>query len=200
MASKEDLKLEKEYQDALKISASGVGALQKNIELLLNKKRALKKETKQYINGIKEATKSLGDSESIGKKILSNQDEINKFKKGEHELQKGSNKFTKAGTAAAIKSLEVQNMSLSVYGKQQEAIERVKDKAQNLNDKFGEGVDKLAGYTSQIPVIGGLLQGTANKAAASLKKGFGGATKKYVAAYGQEMQKKKCRSYKRIKW
>ena len=189
MATKEDLKLEKEYQDALKISASSVGALQKNIEMVLNKKRALKKETKDYIKGIQDSTKALGDSESISKQILDNQDEINKLKSGEHDLQKGSNKFTKAGTAAAIKTLEVQNMSLSVYGKQQEAIERVKEKAQNLNDKFAEGVDKLAGYTSNIPVIGGLLQGTANKAAASLKKGFGGATKKYVAAYGQEMQK-----------
>jgi len=188
MASKEDLKLEREYQAALKISASGVSALQANIKKLLDDKRALKKETKDYIKGLSDASKQLSGSESIGKQIVKNQNEINQLKKGEHKLQQGSNKFTKAGTAAAIKALEQQNMSLAVYGKQQEAIERVKEKAENLNSKYGEGVDKLAGYTSQIPIVGNLFGGMAKKAANSLKGTFGNATKKYIGAYGKSMQ------------
>ena len=42
MATKEDVKLEKEYQDALKISASSVGALQKNIQMVLRQRLDMK--------------------------------------------------------------------------------------------------------------------------------------------------------------
>ena len=188
MATKEDLKLEKEYQDALKMSASGVAALQANVRALLNDKRALKKETKDYIGDIGKAGAALEDSKSINSQIIKNQSEINKLKRGEHDLQQGKNKFTKAGTAASIQALKVQNKSLAVYFNQQQAIERVKDKAEQLNEKFGEGVDKLAGYTSQIPIIGTLFGGMAKKAANSLKGTFGDATKKYVGAYGKSMQ------------
>lgn len=183
MASKEDLKLEKEYQESLKISSSSVGALQAQLQKILNSKKALKKETKDYIKGLQDSTKALGDSTSIQKQILSNQSEINKLKRGEHELQQGSNKFTKAGTAAAIQSLKKQNLLLDVYGNQQAAIERVDQKSNKLKGRFDELIDKVTGFASNIPILGSQFGKVATKMGDSLKNKVGKAAKKFTSSY-----------------
>ena len=183
MASKEDLKLEKEYQESLKISASSVGALQAQLQKILNSKKALKDSTKDYIKGLQKSTDSLNNSTSIQKKILSNQDEINKLKNGEHKLQQGSNKFTKAGTAAAIKSLEQQNLLLDVYGNQQAAIERVDEKAKGLKGRFDELIDKATGLTSNIPILGSQFGKVATKMGDSLKNKVGKAAQQFTSRY-----------------
>lgn len=181
MATKEQIRLEQEYQNAVKMSSSAVGALQADIQQVLNKKKNLNKETKEYLKGIKNANAGLTDSESIAKQILKNEEDIIKYKNGEIKV---SNKAKNI----AIEVLQQQNKSLGVYLQQQEAIDRVKERAESLNQKFGDGVDKLAGYTDQIPIIGTLFGGMAKRAANSLKSTFGDATKKYVGAYAKSMK------------
>lgn len=181
MATKEQIKLEQEYQNAVKMSSSAVGALQADIQEVLNKKKNLNSETKKYLKGIQNANKGLTDSESIAKQILKNEQDIIKYKNGEIKVSNTAKNI-------AIQTLQQQNKSLGVYLQQQEAIDRVKEKSEQLNQKFGEGVDKLAGYTSQIPIIGTLFGGMAKKAANSLKGTFGDATKKYVGAYAKSMK------------
>jgi hypothetical protein len=181
MATKEDVKLEKEYQEALNISSSALSGMQKNIQNILDTKKNLNSETKKYLNDLKSTVSELTDSESINKQILKNQEEIQKFKNGEY-------KVSKAAADTSIKALEVQNASLGVYGKQQEAIERVKQKADEVSDKLGGWVDKISASARQIPGIGGLLSGFADKAGAKLKAAFGTANQKYVAAYGNSLK------------
>ena len=181
MASKEDIRLEQEYQSVLKVSSSAINALQADIEKVLNTKKRLSKEGKEYLNSLKSSASSLSDSESIAKQILDNEKKINTIKSG-------GTKLSQKAASIVVDELNKRNQVLGVIHNQQQAIERVKDKAEELNSKYGEGVDKLAGYTSQIPIIGTLFGGMAKKAATSLKGTFGDATKKYVGAYGKSMQ------------
>lgn len=83
MATKEQIRLEQEYQNAVKMSSSAVGALQADIQQVLNKKKNLNKETKEYLKGIQNANAGLTDSESIAKQILKNEQDIIKYKNGE---------------------------------------------------------------------------------------------------------------------
>lgn len=181
MASKEDIRLEQEYQSVLKVSSSAINALQADIEKVLNTKKRLSKEGKEYLNSLKSSASSLSDSESIAKQILDNEKKINTIKSG-------GTKLSQKAASIVVDELNKRNQVLGVIHNQQQAIERVKEKAENLNEKYAEGVDKLAGYTSQIPIIGTLFGGMARKAATSLKGTFGDATKKYVGAYGKSMQ------------
>jgi hypothetical protein len=181
MATKEDVRLEKEYQETLKVSSSALSAMQKDIQQIIDSKRNLNAQTKKYLKNLKDSSKYLTDSESINKQILKNQEEITKYKNGEYNV-------SKSATATAIKALEVQNASLGVYGKQQEAIEQVKKRADGLTSTLGGWVDKLSSAARSIPFLGGLIGGFADKAGNKLKAAFGTANQKYVAAYGKSIQ------------
>lgn len=181
MASKEDIKLEREYQEALKISASSVSALQADLQKTLDSKKALNAETKAYLKNLQASVGSLDDSKSIAKQILDNEKEIVRYKEGQVNVSKRARDI-------AISNLQQQNTSLGIYLKQQEAIERVSQKAEKLRDKLGEGVDKLAGYAKDIPFVGGLIGGMANRAAGSLKKTFGESSQKYVVGYSKALK------------
>lgn len=181
MATKADVQLEQEYQEAMKISSSAVSSMQKNIQKTLDSKKNLNSETKKYLENLKSVAGNLSDSQSINEQILSNQKEIQKFKNNEYKVSETAKKLS-------IQQLEIQNTSLAVYGKQQEAIERVREKADQVESKLGGWVDKLSSAARSIPGIGGLVGGMADKAGEKLKLAFGKSAQKYVAAYGNSLQ------------
>ena len=182
MASKQDIKLEQEYQAALKITTSSISAMQDNIQKVLNEKKRLNSETKDYLKNLQESVSSLSDSESINKKILANEREIQKYKDGTY-------KTTKKATNIAIQALQRQNMSLNIYAKQQASIEQVDKKAQKLKGSFDELIDKAQGFTENIPIFGSMFGKVAQRMGDSIKNKVGVAAQRFTTRYAAGLRK-----------
>ena len=181
MASKEDIKLEQEYQAALKISQSAVASMQADIEATLKSKKALSKEAKALLNDLKSQASQLSDSESIYKEIMKNEEQIGK-------IQKSNNGLSAKAKKIVIDELKQRNNVLNAEYKIQSAIERVNEKANQLNDTMGRGVDKAVSFGQNIPIIGQAFGGTFTRMGDAVKGKLTTATKKFTTTYAKGMQ------------
>lgn len=163
--------LEKEYQDALKISSSMVGDLTKLIEANTN---ATKKKTSAEQGYQKSLKQMLDDSDNAA----SIQERIAIIEAQKEKISK--NYF---GKNKQIGELMIAN--LNVQQNQLKAVDMVDKKAQNLSESLGSGLDSLHSKLGSIPVLGGLLQKVTSGPLESMKGAISDSAKRFVVGFSE---------------
>ena len=115
MATKQDLKLQNDYNEALKLSQSVTAAITKDLDGQIDKRTKLGKKVKDYLNDLRSSVTELQTSEDVQKKIVENEKEIEKITKSYF----GANK--KVGEEK-IKALQTVNRSLAIEGQRLDLI------------------------------------------------------------------------------
>lgn len=177
----ERIKLEKEYQDSLKVSQSLLSAMAKDIDAEVDARTKLGKALKDFNNDLKSSVSSLTDSESITK-------EIQKLEAQKTQIAQSYFGKNKVVGDKKQEILDITLQTLYVEEKIAQNTEAVDKKAQEYVNTIGGALDKMASHVSQIPILGGLLGGMATKAANSIKENLGNAAKQFVVDFRAGME------------
>jgi len=171
MAKQTKAQLEKEYQDALKISSSMVGDLTKLLDdntSATNKKTAAEK---GYQKSLKQMLEDSDKASSIQERIAGIEQEKEKFAKNYF----GKNK--------QIGQLAIAN--LNVEQDKLKTLDIVDQKANGLADKLSSGLDGMQSSLKSIPVLGGLLDSVTQGPLKSMKGAISDSAKSFVTGFGE---------------
>lgn len=167
--AKNKAQLEKEYQDALKVSSSMVSGLTKLIEANTG---ATKKKTSAEKGYQKSLKQMLADSD----KAASIQDRIAAIESEKASISKryfGKNK-------------QIGDIIQDTLSKEKErltTIGKVDDKAQELSDTMGSSLDDFHSSLGSIPVLGGLLQKVTAGPLEGMKNAISDSAKSFVTGF-----------------
>ena len=176
MASKEQVRLQNEYNEALKFSASLTNAIKKDIDDTIDYRTKLGKKVKEYNKDLKQGISSLSDSESAYEKLLELEKEAGRLQKGAVGKHRDVN----------LKKLEAVNIAKETVGIEADnlaTIEAVDDKAKELAQTMGGAFDGFVNGASQIPVIGGLLGSVGNMATGIFKDKLNKAAMRFTSEF-----------------
>jgi hypothetical protein len=171
MAKKTAADLEKEYQDALKVSSSMVSGLTKLLEAnngAINKKTNAEK---GYQKSLKQMVEDTDNAASI-------QERIAKIEEAKTSISKryfGKNK-------------EIGKIINDTLSKEQERLTTIgvtDTKAGKLADTMSGALDGLHSQLGSIPVLGGLLQKITSGPLKLMKASIGDAAKRFVVGFGE---------------
>ena len=79
MATKQDLRLQSEYNEALKLSQSVTAAITKDLDEQIDKRTVLGKKVKDYLNDLRSSVNDLQTSEDVQKKIVEMKNKLKKL-------------------------------------------------------------------------------------------------------------------------
>jgi len=178
---RESIRLEKEYQDSLKMSSSLSGQITAALNSQVDFRTEIGKKVKEHYKDLASSIKQLETSEDIGKKINQLEAESLHFSKS----YKGVN-FQIGKQKMIANNLAVE--SLKIAQAQQVAIEKVNEKATAFTDALGDGIDSALGSLKEIPVIGGMLSSIAKGPAKRLKGAFTDAGKSFVTDFSSNLK------------
>jgi len=181
MASKQDIKLQNEYNEALKFSSSLQNAINKDIDAGIDYRTKLGKKVKDYNDELKKGITSLSDSESAYQKLLELEDEAVKLQNGAVGKHREVN----------LKKLEANNLARETVGVEADnlaIIEQVDKKAQELATTMGGAFDGFVQGAASIPVIGGLLGGIGSFATDMFKDKLGKAAMQFTATFAKGLR------------
>jgi len=181
MASKQDLKLQNDYNEALKLSQSVTAAITKDLDGQIDKRTVLGKKVKDYLNDLRSSVTELQTSEDVQKKIVENEKEIEKITKSYF----GANK--KVGEEK-IKALQTVNRSLAIEGQRLDLIERVDEQAQELNNSLSSALDGFTDSIKEVPVFGKVFGFFGDYASGILKDKIGGAAKQFTTDFAANLR------------
>lgn len=181
MANKQDLKIQNEYNEALKMSQSLTTAITQDLDEQIDKRTTLGKKVKDYLNDLKSTVSQLETSEDVQKLIVDNEKEIDRIAKSYF----GSNK--KVGEEK-IKALQTINRSLAIEGQRLDLIEKVDEAAQGLSDSMSSAFDGLVGSFDNIPIIGGMLSKLGDSASSMFRNKIGGAAKTFTTSFATNLR------------
>lgn len=178
---RENIRLQNEYNEALKMSQSISGALIKDLDEQIDKRTTLGKKVQDYIKDLQSSISQLETSDDVQKKLVDNEGEIAKIQKSHF----GANK--KVGDEK-IKALKLTNDSLRIEGDRLQLIEMVDAEAQNLAQSLGSSLDGLIGGLDDIPLIGGALSRVGNIGASAIKDQLGNAAMKFTTTFASGLR------------
>lgn len=178
---RENIRLQNEYNEAMKMSQSISGALIKDLDEQIDKRTTIGKKVKDYIKDLQSSISKLETSDDIQKKIVDNESEISKIQKSHF----GANK--KVGDEK-IKALKLTNDSLRIEGDRLQLIEKVDAEAQNLAQSLGSSLDGLIGSLDDIPLIGSALARVGNIGASAIKDQLGNAAMKFTTTFASGLR------------
>lgn len=171
MAKKTAADLEKEYQDALKVSSSMVNGLTKLLEAntgAINKKTNAEK---GYQKSLKQMVEDTDNAASIQERIA------------KIEEQKASIARRYFG-----KNKEIGKIMQDTLSKEQQrltTVDMVDKKSQGLADTMGGALDGLQSKLGSIPVLGGMLEKITSGPLEKMKASIGDAAKRFVVGFGE---------------
>jgi len=167
--AKNKAQLEKDYQDALKVSSSMVSGLNKLIEAntgAINKKS---KAEKGYQKSLKTLLEDTNEAADINERIA----KIEEAKTSISKRYFGKNK-------------EIGDIINATLSKEQERLNTIgvtDTKAGKLADTLNEGLDGFQSSLGSIPVLGGLLQKVTEGPLEGMKSKIGDAAKGFVTGF-----------------
>jgi hypothetical protein len=181
---RERIKLEREYQAALKISQSLVSDIKDDIDAEVDYRTELGKKLKSFNSDLKSSVDGLSDSASITKEIQRIEAEKDRI---------ASSHFGKNKAIGDKKQeiLDTTLASLRVEEKLQQNTEAVDKAAQKYKDNIGGALDKMTQHLSQVPVLGGMLGSLAKKGADGIKNRLGKAAEQFVVDFNEGMREGK---------
>jgi len=173
---KENIRLQNEYNEALKISASMTSAAAQSIDNEIDYRTTLGRRVKEYHNDLKSSMTQLESSEDVAKKLV--------------EIE--SEKIRVAGSYVGInavigremlRALEIAEETLNIEQQRLAATEKVRDVADSLTQSFADSFDSITNGLSQIPVVGGMLSKVASMGGDAIKNKLGSAAQGFVTNF-----------------
>lgn len=181
---KERIKLEQEYQSALKVSQSLISDIQSDIDSEVDGRTKLGKQLKDFNSELKSSVSGLSDSESITK-------EIQRIESEKDRISSSYFGKNKAIGDAKVDILDTTLATLRTEEKLAQNTEAVNKAAKQYEESIGGALDKMTGHLNQIPVLGGMLGSLAKKGADGIKNKLGKASKQFVVDFNEGMREGK---------
>ena len=181
---KERIKLEQEYQSALKVSQSLISDIQSDIDSEIDGRTKLGKQLKDFNSELKSSVSGLSDSESITK-------EIQRIESEKDRISSSYFGKNKAIGDAKVDILDTTLATLRTEEKLAQNTEAVNKAAKQYEESIGGALDKMTGHLNQIPVLGGMLGSLAKKGADGIKNKLGKASKQFVVDFNEGMREGK---------
>ena len=181
MADEKSLKIQKEYEESLKVSQSLLEGLGKLIDANTGKagkqNAAIDKQNKE----IKSILGGIESQEDLLEGIVKLQDQRNTVNKryfGINKKLRGEKK----------KELDIQIKSLLAENDKMNAIKGVDAQAQNLAESLNSSLDGLVSGAGQIPIVGGLIEKIASGPVEHLKGNISDAAKVFTTGYANAVK------------
>ena len=179
---RENLKIQKEYNEALKLSQSLSGQINSAIASQVDYRTKLGKKVKEYNDGLQSSISQLESSEDVAKKL----NEIEQEKLRISKSYVGSNK---AQGDAMLASLGIAQESLAVEHERLLAIEKVDGAAKSLAESMTGSLDGLLDKMDEIPLVGGLLKSLVKGPVENMKAGISNAAQTFVTDFAGNLRK-----------
>tara|TARA_Y100000385_G_scaffold170673_1_gene176756 strand:+ start:1329 stop:4694 length:3366 start_codon:yes stop_codon:yes gene_type:complete len=179
---KERIKLEQEYQAALKMSKSLSSEITDDINSQVDYRTALGQKMKEFNNDLSSQVSGLQSSADITKAIQSMEYEKDKIASSYFGKNKAIGDAKQAALETAIEALRVEESHL-------QATEQVNSKAQEFSKSIGSGLDNMVSKMGSVPVLGGLISSMASKASSSIKDKLGKAATNFTVNFREGLKK-----------
>ena len=177
---RETIRLQKEYNDALKMSQSFAGAINDAISSQIDYRTQLGKKVKDYHKDLKSSISELETSEDVAQKLV----EIEAEKLRISQSYFGANK---AVGDEMLKGLDIAEGALKAEQERLVAVERVDSATQDLASKAAGALDGLLDKAGEIPVIGGMFKSLMSGPVENMKKGIANAGKSFVTDFRNKL-------------
>jgi hypothetical protein len=178
---REKLQIQKEYNEALKLSQSLSSQINSAIESQIDYRTTLGKRVKDYNKDLQSSISQLETSEDVAKKL----NEIEQEKLRISNSYRGSNL---AMGNAMLASLDIAQQSLAVEHERLVAIERVNDAAEQLTNSMTGALDGFLGKMDEIPIVGGLFKSLLSGPVENMKNGIANAGKTFVTDFAANIR------------
>lgn len=178
---RETIRLQKEYNDALKMSQSFAGAINDAISSQIDYRTQLGKKVKDYHKDLKSSISELETSEDVAQKLV----EIEAEKLRISQSYFGANK---AVGDEMLKGLDIAEGALKAEQERLVAIEKVDAATQDLASKAAGALDGLLDKAGEIPVIGGMFKSLMKGPVENMKKGIANAGKSFVTDFRNKLE------------
>jgi hypothetical protein len=160
-AQKARIKLEQEYQAALKMTASLSSQITDDINSQVDYRTELGQKMKEFNNDLSSQISGLSSSADITKQIQMMEYEKDKIASSYFGKNKAIGDAKQDSLDTAIEALRVEESHL-------QATEQVNSKAQEFAKSIGSGLDNMVSKMGSVPVLGGLISSMASKASSSI--------------------------------
>lgn len=178
--SEEYIDLEERYQDALKVTSSMIGALNKLVEDNVDQHVHQNETAKRYQSTIKGIADSLTDTKSV-------QTALSEIETTRRHLQMDMSQVSQDFYDSMMETLDAQEKILKVQQKQLQITEMIDAKQQALTDGIGDYLDEIKTSLDDIPLIGKALGGLASGPIKNLKQNFADAGKTFVSDFSMRI-------------
>lgn len=175
-AQKARIKLEQEYQAALKMTASLSSQITDDINSQVDYRTELGQKMKEFNNDLSSQVSGLSSSADITKQIQMMEYEKDKIASSYFGKNKAIGDAKQDALDTAIEALRVEESHL-------QATEQVNSKAQEFAKSIGSGLDNMVSKMGSVPVLGGLISSMASKASSSIKDKLGKAATNFTVNF-----------------
>ena len=173
---KEQVRIQEDYNEALKMSSSINKAIQTDIENSLRANTALSDKAKEYLGELKSSVSELSSSEDITKKLVNIEKEKIKLSQNQYNLSQAENDEITAQLDSAREMLDIEQQRVLI-------TEKVAAAANNLANELGRGYDNITNSLDKVPLLGGLLSSMASKGGDAIKTQLGNAAMKFTTQF-----------------
>lgn len=169
--------IEREYQDALRVSQSLVGNIQQLLDNSADSQEELLNAARAYNRTI---SSTLSDIESYEDLL----DGIVKLENEKADWLSMANTFGREAVQQEMARLDIAIQALKTEQKRIDAIKMVDDIASELSDNLTSGLDDFQNNIKSIPVFGGMLSSITKGPVDKLKSAIGNTAKTFVSDFG----------------
>lgn len=175
------IKLEQEYQAALKVSASLNAKIADEFKKSTAAAGELGDEVSKFTDGLKSTISNLSNSESVQKELL-------KLEAKQRTLLASINDENKELVGHKLDALEFAIEELNNEHKKLVLIEAVNQKALKYKENIEGALTSMTSHIRQVPVLGNMLGKIADKAHASISGKLNKAVKEFVVEWRGGME------------
>jgi hypothetical protein len=181
---KENIRLQTEYNEALKLSSSMSKNLTDGIDDTIKGHSRLSEKAKDYLTNLKSSVSELESSEEISKKLVDIDKEKEKLSSNFYNLSDRAN-------AILLEQLQRTRDGLNIEQGRLHTIEKVNEAATKLSETMGGIFDGLVEDVKEIPVIGKLLGGLGDIGTKLLKEKLSNAAKNFTTQFASGLREGK---------
>ena len=173
---REQVRIQEEYNEAIKMSSSLSSKLQDDIEYTVKTNAALGEKAKEYLGTLKSSISGLSSSKDISKQLVTiEQDKL--------KIQNNAFNLTQDENTALLEQLDIAKRALNIEGQKVIATEKVNEAATKLSETMGGAFDGLVAGVKEIPVIGKMLGGLGDIGTKMLKQKLSNAAMKFTTDF-----------------
>ena len=173
---REQVRLQEEYNEALKMSSSISKSMQQDIKDAVNSNSALGEKAKTYLNNLKSSVGSLESSKDIAKQLVKIEDDKLKISQNQLGLSQAENDAILEQLNNAQKVLNIEQQRVLI-------TEKVNQAATKLSETMGGAFDGLIANVKEIPVIGKALGSLGEMGTKVLKEKLSNAAMKFTTDF-----------------